>query len=67
MSHADQIAAFAASNPHEARNIFNAACANAKDADELASRELLREFFCNPEFRSAMEREIERIGMEQAS
>lgn len=45
----------------EAREIFNAAISNEKDADRIAKVELLREYFCNPEFRVAMHNEVARI------
>lgn len=46
---------------NEAREIFNQAIANEKDADRIAKVELLREYFTNPTFRSAMEEEVARL------
>lgn len=45
----------------QAREVFNAAIAKETDPDRIAKVELLREYFCNPEFRSAMENEVARI------
>jgi hypothetical protein len=39
----------------DARQVFNVAIANAKDADQIAKIELLREYFTNPDFRKFME------------
>jgi hypothetical protein len=47
-----------------ARSIFETAIAQAKaegDAGKADKRRLLCEFFCNPEFRKAMEDEVARI------
>ncbi len=50
-------------NSQQAREIFNAAIAGETDADRIAKVELLREFFCNPEFRAAMQQEVARINV----
>ena len=42
----------------EAKAIFNAAIAQATDADEIAATELCREYFTNPEFRRWLEEEV---------
>ena len=38
----------------EARNVFNQVISQTTDADEIAKLELLREYFTNADFRSAM-------------
>jgi len=43
------------------RNIFGDAVRAAKTADEMAKRELLREYFTNPDFRKALEDEVARV------
>jgi hypothetical protein len=45
----------------QAREIFNQSIANETDADRIATVELLREYFTNPEFRAAMQNEVARI------
>ena len=45
----------------QAREIFTAAIAGETDPDRIARVELLREFFTNAEFRSAMSNEVARI------
>jgi hypothetical protein len=42
----------------QAREVFNAAAATAKDADQLARIELAREYFTNAKFRKALEQHI---------
>lgn len=49
------IMAFSAENPEESRAIFNQArdaAEAAGDIDQAAKFELVREYACNPEFRS---------------
>ena len=41
--------------------LCTAAIGNTPDADRIAKLELMREFFCNPEFRVAMQDEVARI------
>jgi hypothetical protein len=38
----------------QAREVFNQAIANTKDADAIAKIELCREYFTNPKFRKAL-------------
>lgn len=42
-------------NTEQAREQFNAAIDRQTDPDQRARLELAREYFCNPEFRSAIE------------
>lgn len=44
-----------------ARAVFDKAIAETADADQRSVRELLREFFTNPNFREAMSATIARI------
>ena len=44
----------------QARIEFDKMIANATTADQIAKLELMREFFCNPEFRQALEDETAR-------
>ena len=48
-------------NSTEARQIFDTQIAAEVDADRITKLELLREYYCNPEFRKAMENEVSRI------
>ncbi len=45
----------------QAREVFDATLAGEKDQDRIAKVELMREFFCNPAFRSALQAEVARI------
>jgi len=45
----------------EARAIFDDVIAKSTDADQVAKVEMLREYFCNDAFRSAMADEVARI------
>lgn len=45
-------------NQTEARKIFNAIIAETTDREQRAKVELLREYFCNTEFRAAMLDEV---------
>jgi hypothetical protein len=56
---ADQVKAMAAD---EARAIFDAAIASgSQDPDRIANVEMLREYFCNPEFRAWMRDQVAKI------
>ena len=39
----------------EARIIFDGLCASTQDKNQIAKIELCREYFCNPEFKKALE------------
>lgn len=41
-------------NTEQAKRIFNDAIAKQTDADKVARLELVREYFTNPEFRTAL-------------
>lgn len=51
----ESIMQFAATNPEEARRVFNQRIANETDADRIADLEIAREYCCNPEFKSFLE------------
>jgi hypothetical protein len=48
----------------EARAIFDAVIATTTSPDERAKRELLREWFTNPDFRAALAVEVARLNGE---
>ena len=47
-------------NKTEARAVFNKVIAGESNPDQVAKLELLREYFCNPEFKQALEDETWR-------
>lgn len=44
----------------KARAEFDKMISSATDPDKIAKLELMREFFCNPDFRKALEDEMAR-------
>ena len=49
----------------EARTIFDEAIAATTDPEVKATRELLREYFCNPAFRAEMHEMIYQINNQE--
>lgn len=45
----------------EAREIFNSALVGETNPERIAKVELLREYFCNTEFKAALHDEVARI------
>jgi hypothetical protein len=48
-------------NKQEAAEVFNNALIGETNPERIAQVEMMREYFCNPDFRAYMENEIARL------
>lgn len=55
MEFVDLIAMFAEENPEETRKILDSVIESELDLDRAADLEIAREYFTNPEFKTALE------------